>query len=335
MSARTSSSFTDRGHSTFSGTGHSFGSSQARAPKLTARMSGGFTNGGLANSGRSPDRSYAGNSGFSSRSSGNFAGSNFGRNSGAGRGSFGSEMSSGNRNLGRSEASPAAGRDSQDTRGWHSFGNSAGRETPASARTFGRSAGDGWHSFGNDNRGGGTELPHGVGSVARDGGQWHSFGNARNTSWDANGSRFSSFSSFSSGRAQANFGSSRFSSTGFGGSDFGNSSAGFSGFSNSFLGSNISLIPSLLLNGLLRFGTSGFGGWGLLGGSALSLAVRSLDSLVGANEAAQCASPVDDSGWGSGGVGSGYGVGPAFGPSYGFGGGAGPVSPDCAAGTEF
>ncbi len=251
-------------------------------------------------------------------------------------------MSSRNRNLGRSEASPAAGRDSQDTRGWHSFGNSAGRETPGSARTFGRPAGAGWHSFGNDNRGGGndnrlgndnrgggndsrgggTEMPRSVRSAAGDGGQWHSFGNARNTSWDANGSRFSSFSSFSSGRAQANFGSSRFSSGGFGDSDFGNSSPGFSGFSNSFLGSNISLIPSLLLNGLLRFGTSGFGGWGLLGGSALSLAVRSLDSLAGANEAAQCASAGDDSGWGSGGFGSGYGVGPGFGPGYGFGGSA-------------
>ena len=75
LTARASGGFTDRGHSTFSGSGHSFGSSQARAPKLTARMSGGFTNGGRASSGRSGDRSYAGNSGFSSRSSDNFAGS--------------------------------------------------------------------------------------------------------------------------------------------------------------------------------------------------------------------------------------------------------------------
>jgi hypothetical protein len=114
-----------------------------------------------------------------------------------------------------------------------------------------------------------------------------------------------SFSSFSSGRSMANFGSSHFGSLGFGSSDFGNSAFGRSGFSNSLIGSNLSLIPSLLLGDLLRLGTSVFEGPGILGGSALSLAARSFGSGLFSNIFSQGGFAGGAFGFGRGGFGWG------------------------------
>jgi hypothetical protein len=342
-------SFHSGGHSSFSGGGHSFGGSRGGARMSSARMGGGHVS-----SGRMSGGSYARPGGFSSRPSGNFA-----RNSTFGGGSFGSSAAS--RNFGRSGASQPAARGFRSTMGErYSSGYSTGRSMPVSARTSGNAMGGGWHSFGSLSHGGGAEMARGYGSYVRTDGQWHSFGNSRNASFGTNvsgfsssranhttasnthaprqgfssnrfsanmpgSSRFSSFSSFSSGRSMANFGSSRFGNSGFGSSDFGNSAFGSSGFSNSLIGSNVSLIPSLLLGGLLRFGTSVFGGGGIgiLGGNALSLAVRSLVSGIGSNGFGQGGFAGGDFGLGRGGFGSGFGFDEA------------PVWPACGAGASF
>ena len=177
------------------------------------------------------------------------------------------------------------------------------------------------------------------GSNGRAHGQWHSFGNSRNRSFDAYGSGFSSarasramesnplvshpgfssnrfserlpragrFSSFSSGLAKTNFGSPRFGNTGPGNSVFGTSALGLGPFSSSFLGSNLSLIPSLLFGGLLPFGGSAFGLGGILGGSVLSFAAHSIVSDLVSNGIGQ-----------GGSAGNEFDLGPA-----GFGGGLG------------
>jgi hypothetical protein len=323
------------GHSSFRGGGHAYAGSRG---------------GGHVSSGRKSVGSYARSGGFSSRPSTNFA-----RHSTLGGGSFGSSLAS--RNFGRSGVSQPAARGSRSVTGeWKSFGNSTARSMLASARTSGNAMGGGWHSFGNLSHGGGPEMPRGYGSYVPADRQWHSFGNSRNASLGTNvsglpssgasyaaaanaraphlgfssnrfstnmpgSSRFSSFSSFSSGRSMGNFGSSRFGISGFGSSDFGNSAFGRSGFSNSFIGSNVSLIPSLLFGGLLRLGTSAFGGWGLLGESALSFAARSFSSVLGLN------------GFGQGGFASGdFGRG-GFGWNFGFD--EAPVWPACGAGASF
>jgi hypothetical protein len=291
------------GHSNFKGGGHSIfsggGNSRGGAQVSSAHIGGGHVSSRRMNGG-----SYAKSGGFSSRPSGNFA-----RNSAFSGGSFGSPAAS--RNVGRFGASQPAARGFRSTTGeGHSFGSSTGRLMPASARSLGNAMGGGWHSFGNLSHGGGAGMSSGYGSNARTDGQWHSFGNSRNASlgthvsgfssfgasrvtasnteahpgFNSNhfstnmqgGSRFSSFSSFSSGRSMADFGSSRFGRSSFGSSGFGNGAFGLSGFSNSFIGSNASLIPNLLLDGLLRLGTSAFEG-GILG-DALSLALRSFGS---------------------------------------------------------
>ena len=236
---------------------------------------------------------------------------------------------------------------------WQSFGNSTGRSMLASARISGNTMGGGWRSFGNFSRGGGSEAPRGYGNPMRNESQWRSFGNSGNTSFGRNSSgfssfgasrgtpsnhhsaglgfgsnhfsasllptpRFSSFSSFSSGRSFSNLGGSRFGVSGFGGSDFGNSSFGRSGFSNSGMGSGVSLIPNLF-GGLLNLGTSFFGGRGILGANALSLAVRLFVSAIGATGFGQGGSASGDFGFGQNGFSGNFGleaapVWPACGP---------------------
>jgi hypothetical protein len=116
------------GHSSSRGSGHSYGSSRGRGPVSSARIGG-----GRANSGRMSGGSYASAGGFSSRPTGNFA-----RNSNFGGGSFGSSAAS--RNFGRSGTSQPVARSFRSTTGqWNSFGNSAGRTMPASARAWGNS----------------------------------------------------------------------------------------------------------------------------------------------------------------------------------------------------
>ena len=315
-------------------------------------MSSAHMGGGQMSSG-----SYSRSGGFSPRPSGNFA-----RNSTFGGGSFGSSVAS--RNFGRSGASQAAAQGIRSNMGaWHSFGNSTARAMPASARNSGNAMGGGWHSFGNLSHGGGAEMSRGYGSSVRPDGQWRSFGNSRNASFGTNvarfsfsgenratasnartprlgfssnrfstnrpGSpRFSSFSSFSSGRSMANFGSSsfgnsRFGRSGFGSSGFGNSAFGGSGFSNSLIGSHVSLIPNLLLGGLLGFGTSGFGGGGILGVSALSFALRAFGFGLGSNGFGQGGFAGGDFGFGQGRFGWGFGFDEA------------PVWPPCGAGVSF
>jgi hypothetical protein len=241
-----------------------------------------------------------------------------------------------------------------NTGNWQSFGNSSGRSMLASARFSGNTMGAGWHSFGNMSHGGGTEISRGYGNNVRAESQWRSFGNSRNNvSIGRNGSgfssfgagratasnlhsaglgfspnrfsenaptttQFSSFSSFSSRRSIGNFGSSRFGVSGFGGSDFGNSSFGGSGFSNSGIGSGLSLIPNLL-GSFLGLGTSVFGGPGLLGANALSLAVRLFVSGISAGGNGQSDFAGGDGGYGQGGSGGDFGLGaapvwPACGP---------------------
>jgi hypothetical protein len=292
--------------------------------------------------------------GFSSRSSGNF-----GRNSTFGGGRFGSFAAS--RSFVRSGAwQPAARVSRSNLGGWNSFGNPTSRSMPASARTRGNSMGGGWHSFGNLSRGGGAEMSRGYRSNARAEGQWHSFGNSRNGSFASNGSgwssfgrsratasyareprwefrsdafstnlpgrsRFSSFSSFSSGRSMSNFGSSRLSNSGFGGFDFGNSGFGSSGFSSSFLGSDLLLIPNLLFGGLFGGRPSIFGGPAFLGANVLALAASSIVSELVSNGTDQGRFAGGNEGFGAGGFGPGLGfeaapVWPACGPVVSFGG---------------
>jgi hypothetical protein len=211
------------------------------------------------------------------------------------------------------------------------FGNSGGRAVPASTRSWGNAIGSGWHSFGGQNRGGGAQMPRGYGSNARADGQWRSFGNARNgnpasnlSGWSSVGrnrvsssyareplrefgssrvssnlqerSRFSSVSSFSSGRFMSNFSS-----------------------SPSFIGPDFSILSSLLFGGLLRIGPALLGAPALLGGNVLASAASSIVSgLV-------------SSGFGQpdivGGVPSEFG--------QGFGWHAAPVEPNCSLGASF
>jgi hypothetical protein len=332
--------FSSKGGS-FKGGGHFYGGSRGSSRVSSARMDGGRKNGVRMSGG-----SYAKSGGFSSRPSSNFA-----RNSNSGGGNFGSSAAF--RNFSRFAASPAAVQSSRSTMGkWQSFGNSTGQSMLASARNS-RNAMGGWHSFGNVSRSGGGEMSRGYGNSVRNDSQWRSFGNSGNASFAQNRSgfssfgpnratasnqhspslgfssnrfsanllppsRFSSFSSFSSGRSTGNFGGSRFGVSGFGASDFGNSPFGSSGFSNSAFGSGVSLIPNLF-GGLLNLGTSVFGGHGLLAVDALSLAVRLFVSAIGANGFGQGDSTGGDIGFGQSGFNGNFGLGaapiwPACGP---------------------
>jgi len=322
--------FSSKGAS-FKGSGHSYGGSRGSSRVSSARMDS-----GRKNTGRVSGGSYAKSGGFSSRPSGNFA-----RNSTLGGGSFNSSAAA--RDFGRFGASPAASQSSRSAMGkWQSYGNSSGRSMLASARISGNAMGGGWRSFGNLSRGGGAEMSRGFGNSLRNNGPWRSFGNSGAASFSRNSSgfssfggsratasnlysgslgfgsnhfsasllppsRFSSFSSFSSGRSIANFGGSSFGLSGFGASNFGNSTFGRSGFSNSGIGSGVSLIPNLF-GGLLNLGTSLFGGRGILGANALSLAVRLFVSAIGATGFGQGGSAGDDIGFGQGGISGNFGL---------------------------
>jgi hypothetical protein len=335
------------GHSSFRGGRQSYGGSRGGARWSSAQMGG-----RRMSSGRMSGGWNARPGGFSSRSSGNF-----GRNSTFGGGRFGSFAAS--RSFVRSGAwQPAARVSRSNLGGWNSFGNPTSRSMPASARTRGNSMGGGWHSFGNLSRGGGAEMSRGYRSNARAEGQWHSFGNSRNGSFASNGSgwssfgrsratasyarerrwesgsnrfsanlpggsRYSSFSSFSSGRSMSNFGGSRFSNAGFGGFDFGNSDFGHSGFSGSFLGSDLLLIPNLLFGGLFGGRPSIFGGPAFLGANVLALAARSIVSELASNGSDQGGFAGGNEGFGAGG----------FGPGLGFE--AAPVWPACGSVVSF
>lgn len=333
--------FSSKGAS-FKGGGHSYGGSRGGG-----RVSSAHLGGGRKNSGRMSGSSYARSGGFSSRSSGNFA-----RNSNLGGGSFSSSAAS--RNFGRFGASESAVRGTGGTTGkWQSFGNSTGRSMLASARISGNTAGGGWRSFGNLTRYGGAEMSRGYGNSVRNDSQWRAFGNSGNVSSGRNHSgfssfgpdrasssnarasslgvssnrfsasllppsRFSSFSSFSSGRTMENFGGSHFGASAFGASGFGNPGFGSSGFSDSGIGSGLSLIPNLF-GGLLNLGTTIFGGHGLLAADAISLAVRLFVSAVGANGFGQGGSSGGDFSYGQGGFNGNFGFGaapawPACGP---------------------
>jgi hypothetical protein len=342
------SSFHGGGHfsskgASFKGGGHSYGGSRGGG-----RVSSAHLDGGRKNSGQMNGSSYSRSGGFSSRASGNFA-----RNSNSGSGSFSSSVAS--RNFGRFGTSDSAARGTGTSRGkWQSFGNPTGRSMLASARISGNMAGSGWRSFGNMGRGGEAEMARGYGNNARNDSQWRTFGNSATVSFGRNRSgfssfgpnratasnqyssapgftsirfsanllppsRFSSFSSFSSGRSITNFGGSRLAVSGFGGSDFGGPSFGSFGFSNSGIGSGLSLIPNLF-GGLLNLGTTIFGGHGLLAADAISLAVRLFVSAVGANGFGQGGSAGGDIGFGQGGFNGNFGFGaapawPTCGPS--------------------
>lgn len=314
----------------FSSKGASFkgGGNAHSGPHGSGRVSSARMTSGHISSGHMSGGSYAKSGGFSSRPSGNFE-----RNSNLGSGSFSSSATS--RNFGRFGAPESVGRGTGGTMGkWQSFGSSTGRSMLASARFSGNTTGGGWRSFGNFSRGGGAETPRGFGNNERNDSRWRSFGNSGNASFGGKSSgfssfgpsrvtapsmresskgfsqnrfsanllpssRFSSFSSFSSGRSMANFGGSRFAASGFGASDFGNSSFGSLGFSNSGIGSGVSLFPSLL-GGFLNLGTSVFGGHGILAVDALSLAVRLFVSAVGASGFGQGGSSGGDFGFGQG-----------------------------------
>jgi len=337
-------SFHGGGHSSskgasFKGGGRSsYGGSRGSSRVSSARMDSGRKNSGRLSA------SYAKSEGFSSRPSGNFA-----RTSNWGGGNFGSSETS--RNFGRfGDSQPAAQESRGNTSRWQSFGSSSGRSILASARISGNAMGGGWRSFGNVSRGGGAEMSRSYGNSMRNDSQWRSFGNSGNVSFgrDRSGfssfapnratssntrasgpgfssnrfsanllpsSRFSSFSSFSSGRSTENFGGSRFGVSGFGDSGFGNPGFGGSGFSNSGIGSGLSLIPNLF-GGLLSLGTTIFGGHGLLAADAISLAVRLFVSAVGANGFGQGGSNGGDIGLGAGPVWPACGLGaPLWAPS--------------------
>jgi hypothetical protein len=333
----------------FSSKGASFKGRSYSGSRGSGHVSSARAESGQKTSGRMSAGSFAKSRGFSSRPSGNFA-----RNSNQEGGSFGS--SSASRNFSRFGASPAAVQSSRDTMGkWQSFGNSSGRSMLASARISGNAMGGGWRSFGNLNRGGGAEMSRSFGNSMRNDSQWRSFGNSGNASFGRNNSgfssfgpsratasnvhpaslgfapnhfsanllpspRFSSFSSFSTGRSIANFGGPSFGHSGFGASNFGTSSFRGSGFSNSGVGSGVSLIPNLF-GGLLNLGTSLLGARGILGANALSLAVRLFVSAIGATGFGQGGSANADFGFGQSG----------FSGNFGFG--AAPVWPACGPGA--
>ena len=326
----------------FKGSGHSYGSSRGSSRVSSARIEG-----GRKDSGRTSSNSYARSGGLSSRPSGSFE-----RKSNLAGGSFGSSAAS--RNFGRFGSSQPEVQGARSTIGkWQSFGNSDGRSMLASARTSGNAMDGGWSSFGKVSRSGGAEMSRGYGNSMRNDSQWRSFGNSGNASLRRNSSGFSSFganrattsnarassvgfsssrfstnlpassgfssfSSFSSGRSMGNFGGSRFGVSGFGASDFGSPGFGSSGFSNSGLGSGVSLIPNLF-GGFLNLGASVFGGRGILGANALSLAVRLFVSAIGATGFGQGESAGGDFGFGQGGFTGNFGlaaapVWPACGP---------------------
>jgi hypothetical protein len=85
----------------------------------------------------------------------------------------------------------------------------------------------------------------------------------------------------------------------------------------------VSLIPNLLFGGLLRLGTSVFGGWGLLGESALSFAARSFGFGLSSNGFGQSGFAGGGFGFGRGGFGWGFGLNEA------------PVRPACSAGASL
>jgi hypothetical protein len=323
------------GHSGFKGASFKGGGHSSGGFRGNSRVSSAHMGGARKNSGQISGGSFARSGGFASRLSGNFV-----RNSNLGGGSFGASMAS--RNSGRFGSSQPAAQNSQDSVGrWQSLGNSTGRSMLASARTSGNAMGGGWHSFGYFSRGGGSETFRGYGNSTRNESPWHSFGNSRNISFARNSSgfsslgmsraaesntrsssprfsasrfstnleassRFSSFPSFSSGRSMTNFRGSRSRYSGLGNSGFGNASFGRSGFSNSGVGSGVSLIPNLL-SGFLSLGTSVFGGQGLLGANALSLAVRLFVSGIGAAGFGQGGSNDGDVGLGQGGFEGNFG----------------------------
>jgi hypothetical protein len=337
--------FSSKGAS-FKGGGHSYGGSRGSSRVSSARVEGGRNTNGRISAG-----SFAKSGGFSSRPSRNFA-----RNSTSGGESFGSSVPS--RNFNHFGASQSAVQSSRNTMGkWQPFGNSSGRSMLASARISGNEMGGGWRSFGSMSRGGSAETSRGYRNSMRNDSQWRSFGNSGNTSFGRYRSgfssfgasratvsnfhsaslgfgsnhfsasllptpRFSSFSSFSSGRSTVNFGGSRVGLSGFGSSDFGNSSFGRSGFSNSGIGSGVSLIPNLF-GGLLNLGTSLFGGRGILGANALSLAVRLFVSAIGATGFGQGDSASGDFGFGQSGFSGNFGLEAA------------PVLPACAPGAPL
>ena len=280
----------------FKGGGHSYTGPRGSTQFSSARMAGGNKKSEQMNRG-----SYAKAGGFSSRQF-----NNFGRSSTMGSGSFSSPAAS--RNFERDAGPQSVARESRGATGnWQSFGNSSGRTMLASARTFGNE-GRGWRTFGNTGHDGAGAMSHGFASEVRPAGQWRSFGNSRNafrprnipgfsstssgrvtqgiprlTSFGSGPNRFdpnmpastrySSISSFSSGRSNVNFGGSRFGGSQFGDFGFGNSSFGGSGLSSAGIGSGLSLVPNLL-GSFLNLGTGLFGGPGVLAANALSLAVR-------------------------------------------------------------
>ena len=330
------------GHSSFKGGGRSSGGSHGSGRVSSARMPGGFKG-----SGRTKGAWSAKSGGFSSHPSSNFAHSS---NSGSGRFGFSTEA----RNYGRFGSSGLTPQGAHASTGkWQSFGNSGGRSMLASAHISGNATG-GWHSFGNFSRTGGAETSRSYGNFVRNESQWHAFGNSKSASFARNSSEFSSFggnhsaalsshlsgkglslhrfsanppastrfsssTSFSSGRPFGNFGGSRFGGSSFGNFGFGNSAFGASGFSNSGIGSGVSLFPNLL-GGFLGLGTFGMRGPGLLGANALSLAVQLFVSAIGSNGFGQGDSAGGDTGFGPSGFSGNFGyeatpVWPACGPS--------------------
>jgi hypothetical protein len=319
------------GPSNFSGGRHSSGGSRSQAPVSSMHMGS-----ARVNTGRMSGGSSLRLGGFSSRPSGNFAPS-----STSGGRSFRSAATS--PNFGGSGTSRAAAQRSNSARGgWHSFGNSNVRSMPVSTRIAANSMGSGWHSFGNLTPGRIAEVSRVQGSNVRGDGKWHSFGNSSNASLGASVSRFSFtrerlatasnaiarqlefssnrfstnlggssrvslFPSLFSDRSMTNFGSSRFGTRGFGSSGLPSGGFGSLGFSNSFVGSNLSLIPSLLFGGLFSLGTSGFGGGGILGGNILSFAIRSLVFGLGSNGFGQGGFAGGDFGFDPGGFGGDFG----------------------------
>lgn len=201
-------------------------------------------------------------------------------------------------------------------------------------------------------------MPRGYGNSARNNGQWRTFGNSGTTSsFERNrpgfssfgaisarasnlrspgqgvesnrfstsllpSTRFTSFSSFSSGRSMSNFGGARFGGSGFGSSDFRSSGFGNAGFFNSGIGSGASLIPNLF-GDLFNLGTSFIGGRAILAANALSLAVRLFVSAIGATGFGQGGSASGDIGFGQGGFNGNFGLEAA------------PVWPACSTAPPF
>jgi hypothetical protein len=208
----------------------------------------------------------------------------------------------------------------------NSFASSSGRTFSTPARTWTNSTGGAWQPFGNGGAARRPEIRAGYGSRGADA-EWHSFASSRATVVAENHSQFSSLretpaattfsaprpafnssrysinmlgssrfpsfstftsaSSFSSHGPLPNFEGGRLASSRFADSAFGTSSSGSSG--TSLLASSLSGIPNLLFGGLLRIGSATLGGWATLGETALSLAVRAIDSGLGSNGSGQAA----------------------------------------------